>query len=184
LQNRNGTFRVLFCYHGKRHTFTIGAVGQDEAERKSGQVDYWLMRLKQGLAKIPEGVDVVTFMEHDGKPPAHVPTQPDEATKVVTLGYLKERYLETFANGTIEANTLDTCKIHLSHFCRILGEGFPLGELTQAKPVFPMFEGQQHAQRVWHGSALPEGRAYGSKQFLVAERLAQGRDGAQQLGDP
>lgn len=49
------------------------------------------------------------------------------------LGHLKERYLTAYANGTIEANSLDTCRLHLGHFARVLGEGFPLSELSLAK---------------------------------------------------
>ncbi|HXG09284.1 MAG TPA: hypothetical protein VNK04_05800 [Gemmataceae bacterium] len=70
LQERNGSFRVLFCHHGKLHTFTIGKVEKGEAEAKAAQVDYLLMRLKQRLIALPEGVDIVTFLEHDGHPPA------------------------------------------------------------------------------------------------------------------
>lgn len=66
LQERNGSYRVLFCYHGKLHTFTIGQVAKDEAENKARQVDYLLMRLKQRLIVLPEGTDIVTFVEHDG----------------------------------------------------------------------------------------------------------------------
>ncbi len=133
LQERNGSYRVLFCYHGKLHTFTIGKVKQDEAENKARQVDYLLMRLKQRLIALPEGTDIVTFIEHDGKPPDIGPKLADAPRQAVTLGHLKERYLTTHANGTIEANSLDTCKLHLGHFVRVLGEGFPLGELTLAK---------------------------------------------------
>ncbi|HLI76824.1 MAG TPA: site-specific integrase [Acidobacteriaceae bacterium] len=133
LQERNGSYRVLFCYHGKLHTFTIGKVKQDEAENKARQVDYLLMRLKQRLIVLPEGTDIVTFIEHDGKPPDIGPKLADAPRQAVTLGRLKERYLTTHANGTIEANSLDTCKLHLGHFARVLGEGFPLGELSLAK---------------------------------------------------
>jgi mRNA-degrading endonuclease RelE of RelBE toxin-antitoxin system len=35
LQERNGSFRVLFCYNGKRETFTIGKVSRQEAESTS-----------------------------------------------------------------------------------------------------------------------------------------------------
>jgi hypothetical protein len=31
LQERNGSFRVLFRYRGKQHAFTLGAVSRDEA---------------------------------------------------------------------------------------------------------------------------------------------------------
>jgi ribosomal protein S4E len=52
LQERNGSYRVLFCYHGKLHSFTIGQVEKDEAEYKARQVDYLLMRLKQRLMRL------------------------------------------------------------------------------------------------------------------------------------
>jgi integrase len=130
LQERNGSYRVLFCHHGKLHTFTIGKVQKDEAENKARQVDYLLMRLKQRLIVLPDGTDIVTFVEHDGKPPNLGPTLSDTSRQAVTLGHLKDRYLTTHANGTIEANSLDTCKLHLGHFARVLGDSFPLGELT------------------------------------------------------
>jgi integrase len=130
LQERNGSYRVLFCHHGKLHTFTIGKVEQSEAENKAWQVDYLLMRLKQRLLVLPDGTDIVTFIEHDGKPPDIGPTLADAPRQAVTLGHLKDRYLTTHANGTIEANSLDTCKLHLRHFCRVLGDGYPLGELS------------------------------------------------------
>jgi hypothetical protein len=47
LQERNARFRVLFCYNGKRETFTIGKVSRQEAESTSAQVDYLLMRIEQ-----------------------------------------------------------------------------------------------------------------------------------------
>jgi integrase len=130
LQERNGSYRILFCYHGKLHAFTIGKVEKSEAENKARQVDYLLMRLKQRLIALPEGTDIVTFVEFDGEPPmtpAGAPLNPREA---VTLSQLKDRYLVTHGNGTIEANSLDTCKLHLSHVCRILGDGFLLPELS------------------------------------------------------
>lgn len=133
LQERNGSYRVLFSYHGKLHAFTIGKVKQDEAENKARQVDYLLMRLKQRLIVLPEGTDIVTFIEHDGKPPDTGPTLADSPRQAVTLGHLKERYLTTHANGTIETNSLDTCRLHLGHFARVLGDSFPLGELSLAK---------------------------------------------------
>jgi integrase len=133
LQERNGSYRVLFSYHGKLHAFTIGKVTPEEADNKARQVDYLLMRLKQGLLILPQGTDIVTFVEHDGKPPNVGPTQADAPRQAVTLGHLKDRYLATHAYGTIEANSLDTCKLHLGHFCRVLGEGCPVGEMSLDK---------------------------------------------------
>src|SRR6185437_4907794 len=132
LQERKGSYRILFCHHGKLHTFTIGKVEKGEAENKARQVDYLLMRLKQRLIVLPEGTDIVTFIEHDGKPPDG-PTLVDAPRQAVTIGHLQDRYLSTHGNGTIEANSLDTCKLHLRHFCRVLGEGSPLGELSLSR---------------------------------------------------
>ncbi len=186
LQERNGSYRILFCHHGKLHTFTIGKVEKDEAENKARQVDYLLMRLKQRLIVLPEGTDIVTFVEHDGKPPDTGPTLADAPRQAVTLGHLKDRYLSTHANGTIEANSLDTCKLHLSHFCRVLGEGFPLGELSLAKTAGvrqPPGQGQDqpgdHPQGNRHAAGRMElGRADGTDQRQVPEpgpALPQGR---------
>jgi hypothetical protein len=62
VQERNGSFRVLFCYNGKRETFTIGKVSRQEAEATSAQVDYLLMRIEQHFVSIPPGVDVVAWL--------------------------------------------------------------------------------------------------------------------------
>jgi integrase len=130
LQERNGSFRVLFSFHGKLHTFTLGQVNRAEAENKARQVDYLLMRLKQKLLVLPDGTDIVTFIEQDGKPPLTASALPAVPRQSVTLGHLKDRYLTTHANGTIEANSLDTCRLHLGHFVRVMGEGMPIGELS------------------------------------------------------
>jgi integrase len=133
LQERNGSYRILFMHHGKLHTFTIGKVEKSEAENKGRQVDYLLMRLKQGLLVLPEGTDIVTFLQHDGNPPDSRPTLPAAPRQVITIGLLRDRYLATHGNGTIEANSLDTCRLHLGHFCRVLGDASPLGELSLSR---------------------------------------------------
>lgn len=133
LQERNGSYRILFSYQGKLRAFTIGKVAPAEAENKAKQVDYLLMRLKQRLIILPDGVDIVSFVTHDGKPPATGPTLPDLPRQVVTLGHLKDRYVATHANGTIEANSLATCSLHLRHFCRVFGDGLPIADISLAK---------------------------------------------------
>ncbi len=133
LQERNGSYRVIFSYQRRLRSFTIGKVGKHEAEIKARQVDYLLMRLKQGLITLPEDVDIVAFLEHDGKALNPGSTLPGTRRHAVTLGHLQDRYLSTHANGTIEAKCLKTCKLHLSHLTRELGSGFPLAELSLAK---------------------------------------------------
>jgi hypothetical protein len=76
------------------------------------------MRLKQRLIVLPDGLDIVTSAEHWAD-------APQRAASGCLLGDLKERYLITHANGTVEANSLDTCRLHLGHLTHVLGEGFP-----------------------------------------------------------
>jgi integrase len=132
LQERNGSFRVLFTFNGKLHAFTLGKVDRDEAEAKAAQVAYLLLRLKQRLLALPDGADIVTFLKHDGKPPEG-PTLPSAPRQAATISHLRDRYVATLGNGTVEANTLETCKLHLSHCCRFFGDACPLGDLSHAR---------------------------------------------------
>jgi site-specific recombinase XerD len=132
LQERNGSFRVLFTFNGKLHAFTLGKVDRDEAETKAAQVAYLLLRLKQRLLTLPDGADIVTFLKHDGKPPEG-PTLPSAPRQAATVSYLKDRYVATLGNGTVEANSLETCTLHLSHCCRFFGDTCPLGDLSHAR---------------------------------------------------
>jgi hypothetical protein len=52
------------------NTLTLGKVSEDEARSKSDQVNCLLMRLNQRLIELPPGIDVVKFVQFDGKPPA------------------------------------------------------------------------------------------------------------------
>ena len=133
IQKKADSYYCQFCYNGKRHTFAVGPVEPAEAEAKRQQVNYLLLRLKQGLLGLPDGCDIVTFVRHDGRPAATGPSRPDAPRKAVALGHLRDRYLETHGHGTVEANTLATCRIHLAHFCKFFGEGFAAADLVAAK---------------------------------------------------
>jgi integrase len=137
LQQRNGSFRVLFCYNGKRESFTIGKVSRQEAEATSAQVDYLLMRLEQHFVAIPPGADVVAFIRSGGKPESEgVPAQRAE----LTLAGLRDRYLETHDNGSLEKTSLDGIRLHFRHLVATLGERFPVQTLSLA-------DLQRHADR-------------------------------------
>jgi integrase len=138
LQQRSGTYRVIFRFHGKQHFVMIGKVSPQEAEAKAAQVEYLLMRLRQGLIELPPGIGIAEFVQHDAKPPA--PATPASASRtVLTLGTLRDRFLATQATGR-EKNTLYTARIHFNHLVATLGERFPLPGLNQA-------ELQRHVER-------------------------------------
>jgi integrase len=120
LQCRNGSYRVLFRYGGEQHTLFVGEVKEKEAEAVCSKVDYWLMRLKQKLVHLPAGCDIITFVEHDGKPPEHTAAVAAERREL-TLGELREAYLAGQENK-LEETTLAGIKLHFGHLERLLGK--------------------------------------------------------------
>jgi integrase len=130
VQERNGSYRVIFNYQRKQRAFTLGKVTRVEAEAKAAQVDYLLMRLGQGLISLPPATDIVAFVRNDGAIP-----DPDEANPSkndTTLASLRDRYLATHSNGTLEAHTLRGINRHFRHLVRLLGENFPIRKLSLA----------------------------------------------------
>jgi integrase len=125
LQERNGSYRVIFRYQGKQQAFTLGAVSQSEAEAKAGQVDLLLMRLSQRLAVIPPGMTIIDFLKFDGRP------LPPEAPEVrqTKLSTLKDRYIEA-NKQSLEPTTLGCVKTHFGHFEKLFGKGYVVSSLT------------------------------------------------------
>jgi hypothetical protein len=130
VQKRGRSYRVLFFYRGKLSSFTLGKVSRDEAEAKAHQVDYLLMRLKQGLLHLPVGVPIEEYLQKDGKVEARGDAAPPPDK--ISFGRFRERYLQTHEGGAVEANSLATIATHLRHFETTLGEGFPLQGLSLA----------------------------------------------------
>src|SRR5262249_15585516 len=102
---------------------------EDEAYSTKGRVEYLLMRLKQNLLTLPAGMDICTFLLHDGKPPD---TYCEPARRETAFSEFRDEYVRTFSNGALEQNTISTATIHLGHFAESLGEKFPMNALTLA----------------------------------------------------
>ena len=128
LQQRNGGFRFIFRYRGKQHFVTVGKVSREQAEGKAAQVRYLLMRLKQRLIDLPAGVDIVDFVNNDGKSPI-APDGNTFVAKSLTLGAFRDCYFQTHQEA-LEERTLNTAKLHFKHLVRILGADFPIRDLT------------------------------------------------------
>lgn len=125
---RNKSYRLTFCYQGRRYTFTLGEIPQREAENWSASVDQTLMRMNQGLLRLPPGADLVTFVKNGGRveePPAEPPPES------VKLRAFIDRYLATQQAG-MEENSLSTVRMHLNHLAKSLGDRFELPGLALA----------------------------------------------------
>jgi hypothetical protein len=131
LQERNGRCRVIFNDQGTQRAFTLGRVAETDAKAKVSQVDYLLIRLKQGLIDVPSGGDIVASFRHDGTLPTTAPS-PSASRPEPTLAEIRDRYLETHANGTLELHTVRGIRRHFGHLARHLGDGFPIRKLTLA----------------------------------------------------
>ncbi len=128
-------FYCQFYWHGKRRNFPLGDVNQEDAEETAGIVTGILDRVKRGEVHVPEDADIVAFVRQrlaalrgEGETPA----VPLPIVRTNTLSNLRDRYITTHSNGTVEANSLDTSRMHLNHFCRSLGDKYPLDRLTLA----------------------------------------------------
>jgi integrase len=130
LQKRGSSFRILFSYLGKRHTFTIGEVSEGEARAIAGQADLVLMRIEQGLLTVPPGVAIGEFVRTGGNPKNRTPANEQ---RQLTLGRLRDRYLETHDNGSLEQSSLDGIRLHFKHLVATMGERFPVAELSLAE---------------------------------------------------
>ncbi|OWK47317.1 tyrosine-type recombinase/integrase [Fimbriiglobus ruber] len=127
LQIRNGSFRILFRYLGRRHTFTIGRVAKREAELLAANVDRILLRVEQRLLTVPPGIDIVEFVRSDG-----TLKTPEAAIEEFTFAAVRDGYVEAHATGAVEANTLATTRIHLNHLGKTLGDQFLMRSLSLA----------------------------------------------------
>src|ERR1700685_2345083 len=126
LQRRNDSWRVIFRYRGLQHFITIGEVDETEARGVKPRYEYLLRLLKQRLLTLPSGMDIVTFLRHDGKP---ADATPETSGPEITFAKIRDGYLKTIGNGAVENNTLYTSKIHLAHLAGTLGERFLIASL-------------------------------------------------------
>lgn len=127
LQNKGESWYCQFMYQRQRHTLTLGKVDENEAKTTAARIDYILMRIRQRLLEVPAGMDIVTFIEHDGKPPTI--SHGAEKRKSTRFTEFRDTYLRTFGNGALEKNTLYMAGIHLRQVGETLGEQFLLENL-------------------------------------------------------
>jgi hypothetical protein len=54
----------------RRFTFAVGRATKAQAQAKATRADEIVGLLEQGVLKLPQGMEVVAFVKHDGQPPA------------------------------------------------------------------------------------------------------------------
>jgi integrase len=109
----------MFRFGKQRFKKSLRTTREDLAEAARTRLDENIRLVMSGRLTIPDGADVATFLLSDGKL-----NRKPSAPPPLTLGGLTKAFLESLPDGTMEANSLYTAKIHLAHFERILGKGF------------------------------------------------------------
>jgi len=125
LEQRGNRFRVSFRHCGQRYIHTLNTTDESIAQGFKGGIEKTLMLLDQKVLKVPEGVEVLSFIVSNGQveqPPAQ-PTEAANGTppKDITLRELKDHYIQTHSARAMEKNSLDTVAIHLRHFIKNRG---------------------------------------------------------------
>src|SRR6266404_8045436 len=120
-------YKVCFRFGGRRFKKSLKTGNKTEAEVLVGGVEKNLLRLEQGLLEFPEGADIMSFVLSDGKR-----SEKTKANRPMTLEEFFQKYKESLPAGAMEANSLDTVKLHMKHFLRHLGSRFPVQNLTLA----------------------------------------------------
>ena len=88
------------------------------------------MRLKQRLIELPAGVDIVEFVQHDGKPPAADGCHPQAAE--AHTGRLPRPLPRDAPATRWKSRSIEGIELHFKHLVAALGERFPIRELKLA----------------------------------------------------
>src|SRR5712692_9381084 len=110
LQNRNGSWRVIFWYKWQQHAFTVGEVKPADASVHKASTEELLRLLKRNLIDVPSGCPIEQFMFHRGKPPEHAAAAAADRREL-TLAGLREAYFRS-QEKKLEQTTLDGIRLH------------------------------------------------------------------------
>jgi integrase len=130
LQNRNGSWRVIFWYDGKQRAFTIGEVKPADAAVHKASTEELLRLLNRDLIDVPTGCSIEEFMFHRGKPPEYAAST-SNGKKHLTLGDLRQAYFHA-QQKKLEQTTLDGIKLHFDHLERFFGPKRLIPTLTRS----------------------------------------------------
>lgn len=125
----SGHFKICFRWGGRKLKKTVKTTDRGNAETALARFKENLHLLERGRLELPPGADIGAFLLSDGKlngqpaatPPPHI----------LTLGELRDAYVEVHSNGAMEENSLATVCMHLRNVIATLGGSFRIGSLTQ-----------------------------------------------------
>jgi integrase len=127
LELRKNNFRVVFTHAGRKRGYSLDTGDRFAAEQLVKSVETLLWEVERGYKAVPDGVDIVAFLKSGGQAPKPTPVA---APEPVTFADLRDGYLAAHSAGAMEANSLETVRMHLRHFAATLGERFAAQSLS------------------------------------------------------
>jgi integrase len=123
----SGHFKICFRWGGRKLKKTVKSTARDDAETALARFKDNLQLLERGRLELPPGADIGTFLLSDGKLNGHaaVTSKPH----ILSLGELRDAYVEVHSNGVLEENSLATVCMHLRHVIATLGKSFRVASL-------------------------------------------------------
>lgn len=112
LEKRGDSFHLCFRLGNEKFKKSLKTTEQDEADATLSRVERRLKLIEDGDLTIPDNADLMIFLISDGK------LQQPVAVSTLTLHELLAQYKASLRPGTMEANSISTIKLHLSHIER------------------------------------------------------------------
>jgi integrase len=124
----SGRFKICFRWSGQQFKKTVKTTDRGEALAVLKRVEENINLAERGRLEVPMDADIATFFVSDGKLPHKPKVSPPP--RPMTLGELRDLYLQAYANGAIEANSLQTVTMYLGHAVKTLGAAFAIQAMT------------------------------------------------------
>lgn len=124
----SGRFKICFRWGGKQFKKTVKTSNRSDAEAILLRLEETIGLIERGRLPLPPEADIATSLLSDGK--MTQPPKVEPPPKILTLDELSYFYVRTLALGSMEANSLQTIKMHLQHFVTTLGVQFAIAKLT------------------------------------------------------
>jgi site-specific recombinase XerD len=124
----SGHFKICFRWGGRKLKKTVKTANRGAAESALARFEENLHLVERGRLELPAGADFGTFLLSDGKLNGQLAAAPP--VHVLSLGELRDMYIEVHSNGAMEENSLATVRMHLRHVIASLGNSFRVGSLT------------------------------------------------------
>ncbi len=125
----SGHFKICFRWGGKKKRKSLPVTDPKAAQAILLRFEENVALLERGRLELPASGDVMTFLLSDGK----LASSPKSAlVQPKTLREIVDRYLAALGNGSVEANSLETVRMHLNHVLRKFGNHVLLKDLVAA----------------------------------------------------